>query len=150
LAEAGLPPYEISNYARPGRECRHNLMYWNGGSYIGLGPSAASHVAGYRWRNRPHLGEWEAAIESGGSAAVDGEALTPRQRAGELAMLQLRLARGIRFDLFANITGMDARKVYGELLDRLESLGLIAQDQDGFRLTERGVDVADAVAGEFL
>lgn len=150
LAEAGLPAYEISNYARPGRECRHNLMYWNGGSYIGLGPSAASHVAGYRWRNRPHLGEWEAAIESGGDAAVDGEVLTPRQRAGELAMLQLRLTRGIRFDLFANITGLDAREVYGELLDRLESLGLIAQDQDGFRLTERGVDVADAVAGEFL
>ena len=58
LSEAGLKAYEISNYSRAGAECRHNLLYWNGGDYIGLGPSAASHVQGTRWRNRPHLGEW--------------------------------------------------------------------------------------------
>ena len=58
----GWPAYEISNYAVPGEECRHNLVYWTGGNYIGLGPSAASHVQGWRWKNRPHLGEWEEAV----------------------------------------------------------------------------------------
>ena len=64
LREAGYEPYEISNFARPGGPCRHNLLYWTGGSYIGLGPSAASHVHGTRWRNRPHLREWEQAIDT--------------------------------------------------------------------------------------
>src|SRR3954447_4061398 len=77
LGDAGLPAYEISNYARPGQECRHNLLYWTGGNYVGLGPSAASHVEGTRFRNRPHLGEWERAIESGPMPAIDVESLSP-------------------------------------------------------------------------
>ena len=96
LADAGRPAYEISNYAAPGQECRHNLVYWNGGNYIGLGPSAASHVEGWRWKNRPHLGEWEDAVAAGDLPATDAEQLTPEQRMGELAMLQLRLTRGTR------------------------------------------------------
>src|SRR5439155_15790040 len=94
----GYYPYEISNYARVDEECRHNLLYWNGGSYVGLGPSAASHVQGWRWKNRPHLGEWESAVEGGGVPTADVEELLPAQRAGELIMLQLRLASGVRFE----------------------------------------------------
>src|SRR6185312_6796287 len=73
LAAAGLTAYEISNYAVPGEACRHNLLYWTGGSYIGLGPSAASHVEGTRFKNRPHLGEWEQAIDRGELPAADVE-----------------------------------------------------------------------------
>lgn len=150
LTEAGYRPYEISNYARPGEACRHNLLYWNGGSYVGLGPSAASHVEGWRWRNRPHLGDWERAIEAGSLPAIDVEHLGPRRRAGELAMLQLRLDTGIVFDDFAQQTGFDARVLYGDLLGRLEKVGLIHRDTKGFRLSERGINVADAIAAEFL
>ncbi len=150
LADAGIPAYEISNYARQGQECRHNLLYWDGGGYIGLGPSAASHVEGTRWRNRPHLGEWEAAVSAGDIPAEEVEYLSPEQRAGELVMLQLRLAEGVRFERFARRTGLDARSTYGGLLDRLSGLGLIEVDGAGFRLTETGVDVTDAIAGEFL
>ena len=84
LTDLKLPPYEISNYAAAGQECRHNLHYWTGGSYVGLGPSAASHVHGTRFRNRPHLGEWEDAIERGELPASDLETLSSAQRAGEL------------------------------------------------------------------
>src|SRR5688572_5877483 len=115
LAENGYHAYEIINYARPGEACRHNLLYWNGGSYIGLGPSAASHVEGHRWRNRPHLGEWETAVQAGGIPTTDIEHLAPRQRAGELAMLQLRLADGIQFESFARRTGSDPRELYGDV-----------------------------------
>ena len=150
LAAAGLEPYEISNYAAPGQQCLHNLVYWTGGNYIGLGPSAASHVEGWRWRNRPHLGEWEDAIDGGALPAVDVEHLTRRRREGELAMLMLRLARGIEFAQFSARTGSDARAVFSGLLGRLEKIDVVQITADSIRLTEKGLAVADAVAAEFL
>src|SRR5437762_2180173 len=108
LAQAGLPAYEISNHAVIGEECRHNLCYWTGGNYIGVGPSAASHVRGTRWKNRPHLGEWERAINANHLPAAEIETLAPAERAGELAMLLLRLTRGPNFADFSARTGRDA------------------------------------------
>jgi oxygen-independent coproporphyrinogen-3 oxidase len=150
LANAGLQAYEISNYSAPGEECRHNLVYWTGGNYLALGPSGASHVSGWRWRNRPHLGEWEDAVAAGGVPAVDVEHLSPERRAGELAMLLLRLSRGIEFDDFSARTGADARALFAEPLDRLSKLGLVSIDDRAARLSRSGLDVADAVAAEFL
>ena len=150
LTAAGYRAYEISNYARPGQECRHNLLYWNGGSYVGLGPSAASHVQGWRWRNRPHLGEWERAVAGGGVPTAEAEKLMPLQRAGELAMLQLRLDGGVRYGPFLAVTGVDARAVYADVISRLSALRLIESDPQGFRLTDTGINVADAVAAELV
>ena len=150
LAAAGLSAYEISNYAKPGHACQHNLMYWTGGNYIGLGPSAASHVRGWRWRNRPHLGEWEDAIDSKSLPAIDVEHLTPERRAGELAMLMLRLDRGISLSDFADRTGWDARTTFADPVGRLTGFGLLEVDAEGIRLTDSGLAVADAVASEFL
>jgi oxygen-independent coproporphyrinogen-3 oxidase len=110
LAAAGRPAYEVSNYALPGAECRHNLTYWRGDDYVALGPSGASHVRGTRWKNRPHLGEWEQAVAAGRLPSADVEHLSPAHRAGELAMLRLRLAAGIDFADFAARTGFDARR----------------------------------------
>ncbi len=150
LTEAGMPPYEISNYASPGEECRHNLLYWTGGNYVGLGPSAASHVEGHRFRNRPHLGEWEQALAEDKLPITDYEVLAPLQRAGERVMLMLRLTRPIDFADFAARTGYDARVLFADPLTRFARAGLIARDEAGFALTERGVDLADALASEFL
>ena len=150
LKDSGRPAYEISNYATSGEECRHNLLYWTGGDYIALGPSGASHVQGQRWRNRPHLREWEEAIESGVLPAADYEKLTPRQRAGELAMLLLRLERGLEFEEFAARSGFDAREIYAEPIRQLTDLGLIVASAGGIKLSEKGLNVADAVAAEFV
>ena len=150
LASEGLEAYEISNYAAAGQECRHNLVYWSGGSYIGLGPSAASHVEGWRWKNRPHLGEWERAVAASTLPAGDVERLSESQRQGELAMLNLRLARGLNLAEFTSRTGADALAVFAEQIDRLAGLGLVRVDEDALRLTETGLNVADAVAAEFL
>jgi oxygen-independent coproporphyrinogen-3 oxidase len=150
LSAIGCPPYEISNYAQPGQECRHNLLYWRGGNYIGLGPSAASHVQGHRFKNRPHLGEWELAIDAGELPATDVELLTPRQRADELVMLSLRLTRGVSFDDYAAQTGFDAREIYGPQLRQLSQSGQIWVDNNGFGLSELGLNVADAVAARFF
>ena len=150
LADAGLPAYEISNYAAAGQECRHNLMYWTGGNYLGLGPSAASHIQGWRWKSRPHLGEWEQAVDAGLSAAGEVEQLSPVRRAGELAMLMLRLSRGLNFAEFSARTGFDAAQIFSDPIDRLSRLGLLRVDSRGVRLTASGFDVADAVSAEFL
>lgn len=150
LATSGCPAYEISNYAAPGQECRHNLLYWHGGSYIGIGPSAASHVEGHRFKNRPHLGEWEQAIDAGHLPATDVEVLTAEQRAGELIMLELRLSRGVVYSEYTARTGFDARSLYATQIDRLSHLQLIQADNRGFCLTDAGLNVADAIAGEFL
>jgi oxygen-independent coproporphyrinogen-3 oxidase len=150
LVSAGLHAYEISNYAVPGQACRHNLVYWTGGNYVALGPSASSHVEGHRWKNRPHLGEWERAIDAGELPGVEYEVLSPRARAGELAMLMLRLAGGLNFADFADRTGFDARNLFARVTDNLQALGLIDIDAAAIRLSDKGLNVADAVAGEFL
>jgi oxygen-independent coproporphyrinogen-3 oxidase len=150
LAGAGMPAYEISNHAVPGQECRHNLMYWTGGNYLGLGPSAASHLEGWRWRNRPHLGEWEQAISAGALPAADFEQLSASRRAGELAMLMLRLSRGLIFAAFSDRTGLDALQLFRKTIEKLLQLGLICADSEAIYLTESGVNVADAIAAEFL
>lgn len=150
LLESGRLAYEISNYSVPGEECRHNLLYWTGGSYIGLGPSAASHVEGTRFKNRPHLGEWERAIEAGHLPAQDVETLTPEQRRGEMAMLMLRLSRGVVYADYAARAGGDARSDFADQIDRLSKIGLLEVDDAGFRLTDRGLNVADAIGAEFL
>jgi oxygen-independent coproporphyrinogen III oxidase len=150
LAHAGLFPYEISNFAVPGEECRHNLMYWRGENYIGLGPSAASHISGWRWKNRGHLGEWEKSIDAGEFPAIDVEHLEPDRRARELAMLMLRLRDGIDFAGFENKTGSDARNLFSGTISRYASAGLLDVNDRRVKLTERGINVADAIAGEFL
>jgi len=150
LAAANRPAYEISNYAAPGQECQHNLVYWTGGNYIALGPSGSSHIEGHRWRNRPHLGEWETSIDAGRLPAVEHEILSPARRAGELAMLLLRLSGGLIYDDYSARTGIDARSVYASTVDNLRSMGLLDVDAHAIRLSEKGLNVADAVAGEFL
>lgn len=150
LNNAGMPAYEISNFARAAEECRHNVGYWTGGSYAGLGPAAASHVEGHRFRNRPHLGEWEQSVDRRELPVIDYEILSPKARAGELAMLMLRLSRPVNFEDFTARSGFDPRVLFADPLERLSRAGLLAVDHLGFGLTERGLALADAVAAEFL
>jgi len=152
LHAAGLDWYEISNYAtnidnEKSEACRHNLVYWTGRNYVGLGPSAASHIEGHRFKNRPHLGEWESAVPHAGSGGtlpvIEHEILTLEQRQAERVMLQLRLRAGVRWE-------HGLRERYADTLARLIQLDFITIDDTGFRLTEKGIPVADGIAGEFL
>lgn len=150
LAEAGYQAYEVSNYALPGEHCRHNLAYWQGENYIGLGPSAASHVSGWRWKNKGHLGQWESSLADNNLPIAEAETLSPLRRADELAMLRLRLADGLVFSDFAERTGYDARILYADPLDRYGKSGLLCVTDTAATLTDRGINVADALASEFL
>lgn len=150
LGSAGYRAYEISNFAVPGEQCRHNLLYWAGGSYAGLGPSASSHAHGWRWKNKPHLLDWERGINSGAPAALDVECLSVEQRIGEYAMLRLRLDVGIDYAEFSACWGCDARIVFADPIARFGRQGLLIADDRGIRLSDSGVRLADAIAAEFL
>jgi oxygen-independent coproporphyrinogen-3 oxidase len=117
---------------------------------VGLGPSAASHAHGVRWKNRPHIGDWERAIDAGELPAVEVETLSTDRRMGEYAMLRLRLSDGIVFSDFAGRWNCDARELFADPIDRYNRAGLLAIDENSVRLTESGVAVADAIAAEFL
>ena len=94
-AAAGLEHYEISNFARPGSRCRHNLTYWRNETYLGLGPAAASYIGGSRRTNRPDLGAYIEALEQHRPPPADAESLPIGGRMAETAMLGMRLIEGL-------------------------------------------------------
>ena len=99
LTAAGYGWYEISNWARPGKECRHNLAYWRGGDWWGFGPGAHSHVGGVRWWNVKHPGAYADRLVRGASPAAAREDLTAEQRYDEQVLLAIRLAEGLPLDV---------------------------------------------------
>ncbi|MCX6899561.1 MAG: radical SAM family heme chaperone HemW [Verrucomicrobia bacterium] len=149
-AEAGFRQYEISNIARPGRECRHNLNAWRGGDYVGVGPSACGYVDGWRYRNVPDIDTYIARIERGESPTDHAERLSPRARAGELAAFALRMNEGIGAAVFERQTGFRLDRLWPDALRDLTGQKLIEWDGLRLRLTPRGRLVADSVAEAFI
>lgn len=150
LAAAGRPQYELSNYARPGCECRHNLRYWHNEPYLGLGPSAAGFIDDVRYRNVADTAAYVAAIRAGRSARVAEERLPPERRAGETAMLELRLVEGIDRRRFAARFGADPADLFAAAIARHTATGLLELDQRGVRLTRAGRLLANRVMADFL
>ena len=140
LSGAGLQWYEISNWARPGQECRHNLSYWRSGSWWGTGPGAHSHVAGVRWWNVRHPRAWTQALAQGRSPAQAREVLTAEQQRDEAVMLGIRLADGLPV---AALPGGAA------VAEGWVAAGLAqwrSADRSRFRLTRQGRLIADRLA----
>jgi oxygen-independent coproporphyrinogen-3 oxidase len=150
LGEAGLKQYEISNFARSGFECRHNLVYWCNEPYLGLGPAATSYLRGVRRTNRENVGEYVRALAEGEDPAAVREIATSSLAMAETVILGLRLISGITWERFANRFGCDLRDVFAERIRRLTGAGLLEADERGLRLTSRGLPVANRVFQEFL
>ena len=145
LSAAGYRRYEISNYARPGFECRHNLVYWNRGDYLGLGCAAHSLMGGRRFHNPDSLDEYLS-----GGRRLDEVVLTPQDEMEETLMLSTRTVRGLDLTAWARAFGTPFARGRERVLDRLENGGLI-ETGDGFlRLTMRGMEVQDAVVLELM
>lgn len=150
LAQAGFRRYEISNFARPGAECRHNLVYWRNGEYLGVGASAASYLGGERRSNVASWSEWQDAVHAGREAVAHSERLDPARAMGEEVMLRLRLEEGLSLGDLSRRWGEDAQARYGALVRTMERRGLLACDGDRIRFTDAGFEVADAVLAEFV
>ncbi len=149
LEAAGLKRYEVSNFARPGQECRHNQATWRGGDYLALGPGAHGHLAGVRWAYVADPTQYCQAVQAGEEPLAMREELTPEQRALELILLGLRTARGVELTALAALLGDDPRQVYAEALAELEGRGWA--HVRGHRLvpTPAGLAMADAAAALF-
>jgi len=145
LKMAGYVRYEISNFGKPGFECRHNLKYWRLEPYIGLGPAAVSSDLARRWKNKPDLDSYLSSLESGQPAPREIEELTPEKIREEYIMLSLRLAEGLSLDEMRVRLDHDLFREKGEALKALESNGLIAIDGDRVRLADKGLFISDEI-----
>lgn len=151
MAAQGYERYEISNYARPGYECRHNIGYWTGADYLGLGLGASSYISGYRYRNVTDLKEYlSLKLLEAGAAARDIQELTLNDRMEEFMFLGLRMMKGISGSEFLERFGQNMWNVYREPLKKLREQKLIEVEMPWVRLTELGVDVSNLVFQEFL
>jgi putative oxygen-independent coproporphyrinogen III oxidase len=145
LAAAGLEWYEISNWARPGGECRHNLLYWAQGDYAAVGSAAHGHASGRRWWNVRTPDRYIAAVAAGGSAEADAEVLDAATRGGEWVTLAIRTSAGIKLDAFpVDSPGMS------QTWDDLEGAGLVDSGAGRVVLTRRGRLLANEVTARLL
>ena len=150
LEAAGLEQYEISSFARPGRRCRHNQVYWANEAYFGFGMGAARYVLGRRELNTRDLHRYIRQSLSGESAVMQTEELGPEERARETMAVQLRRAEGIDRESFQIQTGFALDVLAGEALARHVEQGFLADNGRSVRLTRRGKYVADAVIERLL
>lgn len=151
LAGQGYSRYEISNYAKPGYECRHNIGYWTGADYLGLGLGASSYINGCRYHNTADRQEYLSLdLQTPGAAARDIQELSHQEKMEEFMFLGLRMTQGISGSEFLGRFGENMWNIYGTVIERLARRGLLVVEAPFIRLTELGIDVSNQVLSEFL
>lgn len=141
LMASGYEQYEISNYARPERDCRHNLAYWQGHDYLGIGPSAFSTIGRERWQNLPDAAGYSACVLGGNPPVSFREELEAETRAAETIAFSLRTNRGIAREMVA---------AWPAEIAEFTELGLMQAEDSRYVLTRRGRMVADQIAESFV
>lgn len=133
LKEHGYHRYEISNYAKEGFECRHNLGYWERAEYLGIGTGAASLIENRRF-----------------TEGEEPDILSREEQMSEYMFLGLRKIKGVSKSRFREEFGSSMEKIYGNVLEDMKKKGLMEEEGDYVRLTERGIDISNYVMSEFL
>jgi oxygen-independent coproporphyrinogen III oxidase len=159
----GFHQYEIANFARnaksnnptiqqsiPSHACKHNVNYWRGGSFYGLGPSATGYVRGVRTKNWSNTQLYCDQLEKGRRAIESSEELPPLRRAGEIAAFGLRMNTGWPFAEFKGTTDFDLRNEWSSEMDQLAERGWALRNEEKFQLTHQGLRFADSAAELFL
>lgn len=154
---AGVYRYEVSNFAKgdapdgiPAFACKHNINYWRGGWYYGIGASASSFLNGVRTKNISNTEFYCELIEKGKRPIAEVDNIPPLSRAGEIAGFGLRMVKGWGFDEFKRITGFDLKREWRNEIQQLVSLGYGIEDEKSFRLTSSGLRYADWAGELFL
>jgi oxygen-independent coproporphyrinogen-3 oxidase len=150
LAEAGYAQYEVSNFARPGHECRHNVNTWHMNEWIGLGPSAASQHAGWRGANISDLEKWQALVERGERVTEDRVALTPALLAEDALIFGLRMNGGVDVAPWRERCPDAPWATVEAVLHRLVEDELATRTGARVKLTDRGRLLADSVGAEIM
>ncbi len=145
----GYSRYEISNYARDGHECRHNLVYWRRGDYLGLGLGSSSMINNRRFTQTDNMKSY---MNEPFGQYVSDEILDQKSRMEETLFLGLRCTSGISPKDFERCFGKTLKSVYGQVIDKYEAMELLVYDEpeDRMYLTERGLDVSNIIMADFL
>lgn len=146
LAKHGFKQYEISNFAKSGFECKHNIKYWQCREYIGLGAAAHSYIDGRRFYNTSDL----SAYADGNYHVSDEIILSERDKISEFMIMGLRMTEGVSRAEFKRRFGIEPERVYGGELGRFTNNGLMKKTESGYALTRRGIDVSNSVLCEFV
>lgn len=150
LAGEGFHHYEISNFAQPGYECKHNLIYWQADEYIGLGPGAVSFRDGQRWINKEIKSCAECEGEAGVAAVEMLETMNDHDRFVDAVILGLRMTDGISRQQFMDRFGIDFYQVYHSIIEKFKREGILIVDQDRIYLSRRGYFLSNQLLAELL
>ncbi len=150
LRAAGYEQYEISNFSKPGYRCRHNMVYWSGGEYVGFGPSATSYVGGARFRRISNVDGYLEAQAQGKNTIEFMESLCSRRSAAEALVMGLRLSSGIDPKRIETRFGVKLTDLVGEALEKYRDEGLLVMDDESIRLTEGAYFVSNAIFREII
>lgn len=150
LQEAGMHRYEISNYAKPGKECRHNLGYWNRTEYLGIGAGSSSLIGETRFNHIRDRKEYVEMIRRGEAVDTEQEFLSTESQMEEFMYLGLRKTEGISRAAFQDYFQKSLDEIYGMIIEKLSDENLLECDGDRVRLSHRGMDVSNCVLAEFL
>jgi oxygen-independent coproporphyrinogen-3 oxidase len=150
VSGAGIDRYEISNYAKPGFQCRHNINYWRNGSYIGLGPGAVACLGGTRYTSVADVNQYCELMENRREVWLEKETLEPEAAFRETIIMGLRMIDGVSLKDARHRFGIDVAEYYGDTLERLIRQGLLETVLGHLRLTAQGLLLADTVMAELV
>ena len=150
LTKKGFHHYEISNFARQGKECKHNITYWENTNTLGLGAGASSYINGTRFKNINLPAHYIRQVKEGKAAVEHSETLEPRQAMGETIMLGLRLLQGISIHQFERRFQVSFTSLFKKIIHSLKEKELILIEDDRLRLSPKGLFLADSVILEFI
>ena len=150
LSRYGYRQYEISNYAREGFECRHNIGYWERRDYLGFGLGAASFIRPCRFSNTRRFTAYLADSGAPEKIRVDREELSREEEMAEFCFLGLRMRKGFSCSSFEQEFGVPVEEVYGEVIRKYQELGLLRKEAGRIRLTRKGIHVSNTVMADFI
>jgi oxygen-independent coproporphyrinogen-3 oxidase len=150
MAIHGYDRYEISNYAKEGYECRHNLVYWQRGNYVGFGIGASSMVENVRWKNTDDIETYIVYKGNSKDCQTDIQVLSENECIEEYMFLGLRMMKGISKTNFINTFGKKITDIYAEEIDKWIKLGMILEEGDYYRLSDKGIDVSNMIFSDFI
>lgn len=150
LREKEYYQYEVSNFSKYNRECRHNLVYWNLEEYIGLGAAAHSHVGGFRYSNVTEIDQYITMMDNTNSAVIEKKKNSMKDDMEEFMFMGLRKIRGISIEKFNKKFKISIYKVYGDVIEKYKKKNLLIEAEGQLFLTPKGIEISNSIMSDFM
>jgi len=150
LSSSGYNQYEISNYAKEGYECKHNILYWKCDNYLGLGPGASGYINNYRYSNICDITEYNKYLDDNKKPLEEKNILSKKDEIEEFIFMGLRMNKGINLDEFNKKFNINFKNKYNHIIEKLKNLNLIIEQNNNITLTQRGREISNTVFVEFI